>query len=182
LSPSLGGRQLTYKLFGITLQNKLQGPLPSLVRVPLVFDPDESELRELYMPPALLKTISQNHPKRAMSYCANIRAHLARYVKGKLVCNVDYMKCWKEDVFEIRVQNQRKGERLRIFGAFGRPDTFIALFQKPRNDFGDKDDPRWDQQIYRAVDLWDTMFPGCPRVPARPFSNCVTFNYFDVFE
>jgi hypothetical protein len=83
---------LTYKLFDSILEQKLQGPKPSLVRVPLAFDPDESELRELFMPPALLKTISQNHPKKAMSYCANIRAFLGRYVKGGVVDNQDYMK------------------------------------------------------------------------------------------
>jgi len=117
-----------------------------------------------------------------MSYCANIRAFLGRYVKGRLVDNHDYMKSWKEDMFELRVQNQRRSESLRIFGAFARPDTFIALFQRPRSYFGDASDPRWDQEIYRAVDLWDTIFPGCRRIPSRPFSNCVTSNYYDVFE
>lgn len=95
--------------------------------------------------------------------------------------NERYMKNWKEDVFEMRVQQQRKKERLRIFGAFGRPDTFVAFFSKPRNWFGGKEDPRWDEAVYRVVDGWSEMFPGCRRVPARPFSNCVTFNSYDVY-
>jgi hypothetical protein len=164
------------------LHQRLQGPNPSLVRVPIVLDPDESELRELFMPPALLRTILQNDPKRAMSYCADIRAFFGRYIKGGLIDNQDYMKSWKHDVFELRLQNQRRSERIRIFGAFGRPDTFIALFHKPRSYFGGRHDPHWDEQIYRAIEDWEEYFPGCGRGPALPFANCVTFNYVDVFE
>jgi hypothetical protein len=172
---------LTYKLFDATLAQKLQGSPPALVRLPLVFDRDESEKRELFMPPALAITLQQNDPKKARDYTANIRAFLGIYVKGRMVDNQDYMKSWKENVFELRVQNQKRKERLRIFGAFGRPDTFVAFFRKFRHDFGDEDDPRWDQAIYRVVDEWAAMFPDCPRVPARPFSGCVTFNAYDVF-
>ena len=145
---------------------------------------DESEKRELFMPPALQITLTQNNPKKTMDYTANIRAFLGRYVKGGMIDNWDYMKSWKEDVFELRVQNQRRkrDERLRIFGAFGKPDTFVAFFGKPRSSFGGKDDPRWDDAIYRAIKEWDKMFPGCRRVPARPFSNCLTFNFIDVNE
>ena len=116
----------------------------------------------------------------ARDYAANIRAFLGRYIKGKLIDNEDYMKSWKEDVFELRIQNQKRGDRTRIFGAFGKPDTFIAFFRRPRSYFGDETDPRWDGAVYKVVDRWEAMFPGCPRVPARPFSNCVTFNCFDV--
>jgi hypothetical protein len=117
-----------------------------------------------------------------MEYTANIRAFLGIYVKGKLVDNNNYMKSWKENVFELRIQNQRRKERLRIFGAFGRPDTFIAFFRKYRHEFGGKDDPKWDQAINRVIDEWNAMFPGCRRVPARPFSGCVTFEFYDVFN
>jgi hypothetical protein len=176
------GRQLTYKLFDTILDGKLKGASPSLVRLGLVSDKDESEKRLLFMPRALAITLSQHNPKRARLYNANIRAFISRYVKGGHIDNEDYMKSWKEDIFELRVQNQRKGERLRIFGAFGRPDVFIAFFRKPRDDFGDQNDPKWDQAIYRAVEEWNYMFPNCRRIPARPFSNCVTFNFTDVYE
>jgi hypothetical protein len=159
----------------------LAAPQPALVRLPLVFDKDESEKRELFMPPALAQTLQQNDPKKARMYTANIRAFLGVYVKGEEVDNQDYMKSWKDDIFELRVQNQRRGERLRIFGAFGRPDTFIALFRRPRGYFGDSSDAKWDQEIARAVAAWDSLFPGCCRVPARPFSNCLTFKFFDVY-
>jgi hypothetical protein len=119
-----------------------------------------------------------------MSYTANIRGFIGRYVKGGEIDNEDYMMRWKEDVFELRVQTQRRkrNERLRIFGAFGKPDTFVAFFSKPRSWFGGKEDPRWDEAIYRVVGEWDEMFPNCRRVRARPFSNCLTFNYVDVYE
>lgn len=171
---------LTYKLFSGMLDAKLVGPTPELVRLPLVYDPDESEKRELFMSPSLAMSLMQKDPRKAMNYAANVRAYIGRFVKGGSVDNSDYMKCWCDDVFELRVQNQRKKERLRIFGGFGRPDTFIAFFAKPRGWFGGKDDPRWDLATSRVVDEWSVMFPGCRRVPARPFSNCVTFNAYDV--
>jgi hypothetical protein len=139
-------------------------------------------MRELFMPPALRETLQQIHPKMARDYAANIRAFLGRYVKGKTIDNEDYMKSWKEDVFELRVQNQKRNQRLRIFGAFGRPDTFVAFFRKPRKYFGGTDDPKWDEAIYGVIDAWNAMFPGCHRVPARPFSGCLTFNCFDAHE
>lgn len=173
---------MTYKSFDDILEERLQGRRPSLARLPLVFDPDESERRELFMPPALVTSLTQNDPKKALHFTANVRAFIGRYVKGDEIDNDAYMKSWKADVFELRVQNQRKNERLRIFGAFGRPDTFISFFSKPRSSFGDKYDPKWDQAIDRVIAEWDEMFPGCRRIPARPFKNCVTFNAYDVFE
>lgn len=145
------------------------------------FDQDESEKRDLFMPPALVTTLNQNDPKKAREYTANIRAFLGRYVKGKKIDNKYYMKSWKEDVFELRVQLQRRHEALRIFGAFGGPDKFVAFFRKPRSAFGDRFDPNWDKAVYRTVDEWAAMFPGCRRVPALPFSNCITFNADDYF-
>jgi hypothetical protein len=168
---------LTYKLFSAILESKIASG--ELIRAPVVFDPDESEKRDLFMPPALRETLQQVHPKMARDYAANIRAFLGRYVKGREVDNLDYMRSWKADVFELRVQNQKRGQRLRIFGAFGRPDTFIAFFRKPRDHFGGREDPEWDKAIYRVVDEWAAMFPNCRRVPACPFSNCLTFNYFN---
>jgi hypothetical protein len=171
---------LTYKLFDTILEQKLRAG--ELVRPVIFFDPDESEKRELFMPPALQQTIQQIHPKMAREFASNVRAFLGRYVKGKLIDNEHYMKSWKESVFELRVQNQKRRDRIRIFGAFGRPDTFIAFFRRPRSYFGDEVDPRWDEAIYSVVERWEAAFPNCPRVPARPFSNCVTFNYFDAYN
>ena len=170
---------MTYKLFDTILDEKLS--VGDLVRPDVAFDPDQSEKRELFMPPALRQTLRQIHPRSARDYAANVKAFLGRYIKDiGIIDNNDYMKSWKDDIFELRVQHQKPRDRLRIFGAFGRPDTFIAFFRKPRSTFGDKDDPAWDQAINRTVSEWDAMFPGCPRVPALPFANCLTFHFFDV--
>jgi len=170
--------ELIYKLFGTILEERIR--LGDLVRAPVAFDQDESEKRELFMPPALRQTLSQVHPKMARDYAANIRAFLGRFVKGQMIDNENYMKSWANDVFELRVQNQKRGDRVRIFGAFGRPDSFVAFFRRPRSYFGGKDDPRWDDAVHRVAHEWNVTFPGCPRVPAHPFSNCVTFNFVDV--
>jgi hypothetical protein len=172
---------LTYKSIDIILSEHLAATPPRLVRLPLVYDPDESEKRELFMPTALAQTLQQNDPKKAREYTANIRAFIGRFVKGGLIDNQDYMKCWKADVFELRVQNQRPGQRLRIFGAFARKDTFVCFFRRPRDYFGPGADPKWDEEIVRAVAAWEQMFPHCRRVRARPFSNCLSNNFADVY-
>lgn len=142
---------------------------------PVLFDPDECDVRELWMPPALVTTLTQKDPKKARDYCANVRAYLGRFVKGDpRIDNCDYMKLLKSDIFEMRVQNQKRGEKLRIFGAFGEVDKFVALFCRYRHYFGGRSDPKWDHEINRAIACWDDLFPGCHRMKARPFSNCVS--------
>ena len=83
------------------------------------------------------------------------------------------------NVWELRVQLLPKRENTRIFGAFIKPDTFVAIHQKPRSGFGGKEDPRWQLAIDRVVDDFADLFPQIRPVPARPFSNCVTFRGYD---
>jgi hypothetical protein len=149
----LGGGVLTYKSFNAILQEKLAPATHTLMVFPVIFDPDESDIRELYMPPALVETLAQNDPKKARDYCANIRAFLKRYIIGAEIDNHDYMKSWRDDIFEMRVQNQKKGERVRIFGAFGAPDKFVAFFRRPRNYFGDKYDPNGTGRLSAPLKL-----------------------------
>lgn len=145
-----------------------------LVLAPVLLDPDESDIRELWMPPALLQTLTTSEPRKSRDYAANVRAFLGRFVKHDEIDNCRYMKCWSADVFELRVQLQARNDRIRIFGAFGELNTFVAFFRRPRNYFGGRNDPRWNQEIQRAVDVWDEYFPGKYRLRARPVSNCVT--------
>jgi len=133
------------------------------------------------MVPALHAWCYQSDRKKTLNYKANIRAFLKRYIIGLPVDNEDYMKSWRDDVFELRVQLQPKRERTRIFGAFAKPDVFVAFHPpKLRSEFGDVIDPRWDRAIERALNDWDRLFPGHAPVPARPFANCITSNYIDV--
>ena len=132
------------------------------------------------MLPALYEWLYQSYRKRTADFKANIRAFLKRFVVGQEVDNVDYMKSWKDDVFEFRVQIQPRRERTRIFGAFIRPDIFVAIHWKFRLDFGGEDDPKWDAAIQRVVDEFQRLFPGQPMVRSAPFSNCVTSNAYDV--
>ena len=150
--------------------------------LPLVADPDHSDIREMLMPPALLAELSKNDPKKTLEFNANVRAFLLRFVLGKIVDNDTYMKSWRADVFELRVQLKKKKESLRIFGGFAQPDTFVALRSKPRSFFGDKSDPAWDTIINETIARWDALLPGYHRVIARPFSNCVTRKFFDVYD
>lgn len=147
-----------------------------IVRFVPIFDPDESEKRELFTLPTLYTWLYQTDRRKTMDYKANIRAYLARFVKGRDVDNEDYMKLLSDDIWEIRVQlEKRKGkENTRIFGAFIKPDVLICTHWKLRREVD------WDAAIKRVENELDALFPSFSRVVGRPFSNCVTFNASDV--
>lgn len=144
-----------------------------LVRFRPVMDPDESEVRELLMLPALHSWLYQSDRKKTLDYKANIRAHLGVFVKGKWIDNCEYMKHLRDDVWEFRVQLQKKKENTRIFGAFADADLFVCTHQKSRGALN------FAAAIQRVKNDWDGLFPGCHRVRSRPFSNCVTNNFDD---
>ena len=145
-------------------------------------DPDQSDVREMLMPPILWNELQKNSPRKTLHHNANVRAFLSRFVLGGEVDNLYYMKSWRDDVFELRVQMPKRKEALRIFGGFARPDTFIALTSKPRREFGGMNDPNWDKVIEKTMAMWDAFLPGCRRVSSRPFGNCVTANAYDCFN
>ena len=146
-----------------------------------LMDPDQSDRREMFVTPNLHQWLYQSDSRMTRDFKANVRAFLRRFVIGGPIDNDAYMKNWKNDIFDIRVQLQPRKESTRIFGAFAKAECFIAIYQRPRKDFVKHPD-LWDNAINRARAEFDRMFPGhCP-VRARPFSNCVTFNYFDVNE
>lgn len=172
-------KSIDSKLAELLAKTQLGGP--KLVPVlPLSPDPDASDVRDLLMPPLLLAELSKSDPRKTRDYNANVRAFLLRFVLGKLIDNQYYMKSWRDDVFELRVQLQKRKEALRIFGAFPKADIFVAIISKPRSYFGDRNDPRWDEIINKTIDRWDALLPGYHRITARPFSNCVTANAYDV--
>jgi hypothetical protein len=143
-----------------------------------LMDQDQSEIRELLMLPSLREWCHQSDRRRTMKYKANIRAFLGRYIIGRPVDNWNYMKSWRDDVFELRVQLQTRRENTRIFGGFAKPDVFVAIHQKLRSEFRDNSD--WDRAIDRVLDEWNRLFPGHRPLSSRPFSNCVTSGCIDV--
>jgi hypothetical protein len=145
-----------------------------------VFDRDESEKRILLMRPSLYQWLYESDRKKTLYFKANVQAFLGRYVKGGHIENNEYMKSWRDDVFELRVQLEPKRENNRIFGAFYGPDVFIAFRRKFRFEF--KTDEDWDRIIDQTSADWDSLLPGHARIKAIPFSNCITANYTDVNE
>jgi hypothetical protein len=143
-------------------------------------DPDESDVRDIYMLPALHDWLYQSDRKKTADFKANIRGFLKRFVVGLEVDNADYMKSWKDDVFEFRVQLQPRREATRVFGAFIQPDTFVAVHWKFRATFGGEEDPKWDVAIDKVSEEFRRLFPSHRAVRAAPFSNCLTSNFFDV--
>lgn len=171
---------MTYKSIDTTLLTAAGGPL---VRFLPTFDPDQSEKRELLMTPQLYAWCLQSDRKRTADYKAKVRAFCGQFVKGDPVCNRDYMKSWRDDIWELRVQLLPKRENTRIFGGFLAPDCFVAFHpHQLRSDFGGKDDPQWDRAIEKTMSRWGAILPSHKRVVARPFSNCVTEKAFDHFR
>lgn len=150
----------------------------ALCRFMPTLDPDESDLRDLYCVPNLYDWLYQSHPRKALNYAANIRAFLKRFVVGGKIDNRDYMKSGIPDVFWLRVQNQKEGERVRIFGCFAKVDKFVAFFQKPRNWFDDHPE-RWCECADLVVSEWQRYFAPRNMVPSVPFSNCISANAYD---
>jgi hypothetical protein len=122
--------------------------------------------------------------KASINYKANVRAFLGRFVKGDEIDNDDFMKSWKDDVFEFRVQmeprHKRHPDNTRIFGAFIKQDIFVA-FSPARLRSSFKDEADWDRVIDRVTSRWACLFGATPRVRARPFSNCVSSGFHDFF-
>ena len=145
-----------------------------------VMDHDQKDVRCMFMQRALADWCYQSDRKKTLDYKANIRAFLKRYVVGAPVDNRDYVKTWRSDVFELRVQLSPHRENTRIFGAFVKQDTFVAVHPpKLRSDFGGMGDPRWDASIDHVLDVFADWGLANFVVPARPFSNCISTNCYD---
>ena len=63
-----------------------------VIRFVPIFDPDESEKRELFCLPALYSWLYQKDRKKSRDYKVSIRAHLEWFVKGYEVNNNDYFR------------------------------------------------------------------------------------------
>jgi hypothetical protein len=177
---------LTYKSIDTILAELQAAKPPALVPFIPILDPDESAKRTLLMTPALHTWCYQKDASRGAQYKQNLRAFLGRFVKGGEIDNEDFMKTWRDDVWEFRVQfeSRRKQkphlDNTRIFGAFAVCDTFVAFHPaRMRSEFGGKDDSKWDKQIDSVHAKWTALLGTLPRVHSRPFSNCVSFGYYD---
>lgn len=170
-----GGRLTKKSIDDILAEHEAAG---RLVRFVPALDVDQSEKRDIWMPPGLHKWCYEKNRKQGANYKANARAFLRRFVIGEHIDNVEYMKSWKWDVFEFRVQLEPDKDNTRIFGAFAKQDVFVAIHQKLRSEFGDKSDPKWDRALERVLKEWRALFHTDP-VRARPFSLCVSEKFYD---
>jgi len=144
-------------------------------------DADQKDVRDLFMMSPLHDWCYQSDRKKTLDYKANVRGFLKRYVIGLTVDNRDYMKSWRFDVFELRVQLEPRRENTRIFGLFVKQDTFLAVHPpKMRSDFGPIGDPKWDAETDRALANFSSLFSGHSPVPARPFHGCISKGWHDV--
>jgi hypothetical protein len=167
MDPARQQGRLTYKSI-IAKIASLEGA--ALKRFKPIFDPSESEKRELLMTAALHDWCYQSDSKKSQSYKGNVRAFLGRFVKGEHIDNCDFMKSWRDGVFEFRVQLDRYPENTRIFGGFAAPDCFVAIGPpRLRSDFGPKGHPLWDRQIERVMNRWTQHFSDSGRMKALPF-------------
>ncbi len=87
------------------------------------------------------------------------------------------MKSWKSDIWEIRVQLEKRGDNTRIFGGFLFSNIFVCTNYHMRAKF--KAEEEWDHAIDRALERWFELFPGKPPLKSQPFRDCVTFNAYD---
>lgn len=149
--------------------------------VPL-WDPDESEKRELFLSPGVFDLVHQENRRLGRSFGPAVRGFLKRFVVGGPIDNKNYMKSWRDDVFALRVQIEprKHPDNHRIFGGFVKQDCFVALNYEKRGILEQRNS--WDFKIGSAIEKWEGLFGSFSRVPARPFSNCVSANFWDLDE
>lgn len=169
----------------MSTDTKLQEALDAgrLVRFEPELDRDQNDRREVYMPRPLRDWLYQKDSSRGVDYKAKIRARLKVFIIDDpelRIDNDDYMKSWPNqicaDVFEVRYQETpMHSDSTRIFGAFLKQDCLILFHQKLKKDITD-----YDRPFKKTVDMWNIALPETHMVRARPFSNCVSGNFFDV--
>ena len=105
---------------------------------------------------------------------AQLAADFDRYVTGDTipVGMEPYDK--GDDAFMARVSPAEYGiwtirsvapkPAIRVFGAFCERDVFVALVTRFRANLGGPESREWAQAREAAIDLWDNLFPGNPRL------------------
>ena len=145
---------------------------------PSFLDPDEKEERRIFVTPPLNNWLNQSDRRRPLDYKSDIRAHLRAFVVGGLVDNENDLRLLTPKDLNIWGFRIRFRPQTRIFGGVLLRDTFIATRQKLRKDLGSFADPRWNAEIAKVKQQWDSLFPGIARVQGRPFHNCIGKNYW----
>lgn len=177
---------MTSRSIDTILGQLLAGPTPRLKTFVPLMDPDESAKRELLMTPPLYDWCYQKDRSRAADYKPNLRAFLGRFVRGGIIDNENYMKTWRDDVWELRAQFEPRArskphfDNTRLFCAFPRTDTLV-VFHPPRlrSYFDGIDDPKWDVCIDATIQEWNALFGAELPVPSDPFRNCVSEKFID---
>ena len=127
---------------------------------PSFLDPDEKEERRIFVTPPLNNWLNQSDRRRPLDYKSDIRARLRAFVVGGLVDNENDLRLLTPkdlNIWEFRI---RFRPQTRIFGGFLLRDTFIATRQKLRKDLGSFADPRWNAEIAKVKQQWDSLVSG----------------------
>jgi hypothetical protein len=138
-------------------------------------DPDEPEIRRIWMMPALHTELYKTGvPQKELDYLANVRAFLGRFVKGASISNEEDMFLLdphERDLWELRFTLIPQS---RVFGALAYQDCFVATNWALRDNLGPKGSKAWLAAEQKAIDIWDALLPGVRRFHCRSFSNCIT--------
>lgn len=131
----------------------------------------EVERRRLYLTPSVYNWCMQEPKKNPMrDYHAKVYVHLSQFVFGAPINDRDYMKQCKpfaNNIWEIRI---RFHPACRIFGAFLKPDCFVATHMTDRKNLD------FNKHVIQAMDEWQELFPNVQRLAGIRFADYVTFN------
>lgn len=141
-------------------------------------DPDEPELRQVWMMPALHRWFHEEGlMARERDRRADMRAFLSEFITGETMREKEDLKQVKPhnlDVWDFRFRFRPQS---RLFGSFYAPDRFVCTNWALRGDLdklGREGSSGWNSAIDKAVRKWNEIFPGRRPFRCSPLSQCIT--------
>ena len=73
------------------------------------------------------------------------------------------------------IRSHREEPQIRVFGHFAEKDVFVAMCLDYRDDLGNVEDFRWDENIQKTQDGWIALFKGrAPYTGSKPASTSLS--------
>ncbi len=118
----------------------------------------ETDKRAMYILPSLNKWLTQDmKTTRMLNDQARVVSHLAEFIKGNRIDDLDFMKLLKpseSNIWAMRVRGSKP--QYRVFGAFIDFDCFFGSHFVNRDDIEEKNS--WEEEVNFVKKMWAKIF------------------------